>query len=323
MLVSLLITSHLLFIKDANLLRQDDLFKALKEARNQGAYIQWNHPGYRQAIYLLGATGSGAEKVAPFLVSALQSPDRVTRRYAASSLVGIGPAARAAVPELITALQDNAIQTWAIKALGNVGADARAAIPDLKPMLAKTNLEAAIALHKIDSGETEAFALLMSLLTSKDNPDRRKDAVWALMNLGPLAVQAVPDLIELIRDPDFDTWNGAVNALHQISPRNPDVIPPLLTKLKGGDLDQIMAAIQLLRIDPSEPHGVSAMITLLETGTNMDRVPIMDSLAKAGTNAALAVPTLKKFQGSSDKRERAAAARALRLIEVQPAPVRE
>lgn len=37
-----------LFIKDANLLRQDDLFEALKGARNQGAYIQWNHPGYRQ-----------------------------------------------------------------------------------------------------------------------------------------------------------------------------------------------------------------------------------------------------------------------------------
>ena len=38
-----------LFIKDANLLKQDDLFKNLKEAKNQGAFIQWNHPGYHQS----------------------------------------------------------------------------------------------------------------------------------------------------------------------------------------------------------------------------------------------------------------------------------
>ncbi|MDQ1297223.1 MAG: Histidinol-phosphatase [Bacteroidota bacterium] len=38
-----------LFIKDANLLLDDDIFKTFREARNQGAYIQWNHPGYRQS----------------------------------------------------------------------------------------------------------------------------------------------------------------------------------------------------------------------------------------------------------------------------------
>ena len=38
-----------LFIKDANLLLDNDLFKTFKEARNQGAFIQWNHPGYGQS----------------------------------------------------------------------------------------------------------------------------------------------------------------------------------------------------------------------------------------------------------------------------------
>jgi len=36
-----------LFIKNANLLERDDVFDALKEARDQGAFILWNHPGWK------------------------------------------------------------------------------------------------------------------------------------------------------------------------------------------------------------------------------------------------------------------------------------
>lgn len=36
-----------LFIKNANLLERDDVFDALQEARDQGAFIFWNHPGWK------------------------------------------------------------------------------------------------------------------------------------------------------------------------------------------------------------------------------------------------------------------------------------
>ncbi len=36
-----------LFIKNANLLDRDDVNEALREARDQGAFIFWNHPGWR------------------------------------------------------------------------------------------------------------------------------------------------------------------------------------------------------------------------------------------------------------------------------------
>ncbi|TLX69813.1 PHP domain-containing protein, partial [Labilibacter sediminis] len=43
-------TGHInvLFANDLDSLAHDDLFKALREAKNQGAYVQWNHPGYGQ-----------------------------------------------------------------------------------------------------------------------------------------------------------------------------------------------------------------------------------------------------------------------------------
>lgn len=36
-----------LFIKNANLLERDDVIDALQEARDQGAFIFWNHPGWK------------------------------------------------------------------------------------------------------------------------------------------------------------------------------------------------------------------------------------------------------------------------------------
>jgi len=36
-----------LFINNANLLDREDAFEALKEAREQGAFILWNHPGWK------------------------------------------------------------------------------------------------------------------------------------------------------------------------------------------------------------------------------------------------------------------------------------
>ncbi|RIJ48864.1 histidinol-phosphatase [Maribellus luteus] len=36
-----------LFIKNANLLDRDDVFDAIKEARDQGAFLIWNHPGWK------------------------------------------------------------------------------------------------------------------------------------------------------------------------------------------------------------------------------------------------------------------------------------
>lgn len=36
-----------LFIRNANLLEREDVFDAVREARDQGAFILWNHPGWR------------------------------------------------------------------------------------------------------------------------------------------------------------------------------------------------------------------------------------------------------------------------------------
>jgi len=41
---------NVLFATDVNQFKDDDFFKALDVAKSQGAFIQWNHPGYSQQI---------------------------------------------------------------------------------------------------------------------------------------------------------------------------------------------------------------------------------------------------------------------------------
>ena len=38
---------YALFIKNANLLEREDVLDALKEARDQRAFLIWNHPGWK------------------------------------------------------------------------------------------------------------------------------------------------------------------------------------------------------------------------------------------------------------------------------------
>ena len=59
----------------------------------------------RQALYVLGSTGDGAELVVSWLCAALKSPDVWEHILAVQSLGWIGPNARAAVPTLIDLLK--------------------------------------------------------------------------------------------------------------------------------------------------------------------------------------------------------------------------
>ena len=43
---------NVLFAKDINQLKDSNFFIALSKAKAQGAFIQWNHPGYSQKIHI-------------------------------------------------------------------------------------------------------------------------------------------------------------------------------------------------------------------------------------------------------------------------------
>ena len=70
-------------------------------------------------------------------IADLKSAAPATRNAAAYEIAGLGPAAKAAVPALIEALDDSdaAVRFPVTVALGEIGPDAAAAVPRLKKMM--------------------------------------------------------------------------------------------------------------------------------------------------------------------------------------------
>lgn len=92
----------------------------------------------------IDALGRIGDPAVPALISALHDlKDRALRVAAARALARIGPPAQEAVPDLITALEDDDedLRKAAVHALGQIGNAASAAVPklmdELKEALAK------------------------------------------------------------------------------------------------------------------------------------------------------------------------------------------
>src|SRR6516164_1391228 len=67
----------------------------------------------------------------------------------------------------------------------------------------------------------------VAALNSSDSLERRL-AAHALAEIGPAAREAVPALIEALRDPESFVGVWAAAALARVQPENPDAIPALV-----------------------------------------------------------------------------------------------
>ena len=226
-------------------------------------------------------------------------------RVCAAYVLGqIGPAARAAVPDLIRAIEHGGARDepdiaalQAIRALGRIGPEARAAVPALNAWLEKRRFDdydAVIALDRIGKpplrkllevflrdGNPSIADLLALLgpkarevvpslrvaLTDKRLPVRISAAV-ALAHIDPSASEAVPVLIEGLMhgdDQDLDV-SGVPDALARLGPRARQALPELIGHMHKG-LDEADVVQALVQIDPEGKECVPALIEALGRGT--------------------------------------------------------
>jgi HEAT repeat protein len=156
-----------------------------------------------------GAIQTALAKDAPGALARLRSRDVWERRRAAEALAGLRPPPPEALPGLLKALRDpdekegGFVAFFAAQAIGAMKGGARSAVPEL------------IAL-------------------AKDRAARhRRLAVLALQGLGPAAQEAVPALLELVKeDPTSFLCGEAISALGSIGPGAKEAVPALLPLLK-------------------------------------------------------------------------------------------
>jgi RNA polymerase sigma-70 factor (ECF subfamily) len=143
-------------------------------------------------------------------VEQLRSTDVVERQGAILALGKLGPAA---VPALAEGLKDKEIvnvRIWAAWGLRRLGAEAKAAVPQLEAALQDESglvrVEVARALWAIEEQKT-AIPALIDLLAHKD-PNTRWGAASALEGIGPKAKAAIPALLKTRKDAGLAQWGS-------------------------------------------------------------------------------------------------------------------
>jgi HEAT repeat protein len=154
------------------------------------------------AVLALGQLAGKAAGQGDVLAKSITDNSSTVRWRAMEAIAKIGPACKAAVPNLIEILNqpDDRVAMgdthyYACAALAAIGPDSVSAIPSLLPVLKEPRnaQEAARALGAMGSQASQAVPGLIALLHSSDYEERNVAAV-ALGNIGPAASAALPDL---------------------------------------------------------------------------------------------------------------------------------
>jgi HEAT repeat protein len=232
--------------------------------------------------------GVGAVPVLIELLATEQGPSYAEVRWTVAELLrDLGPEAAAATPALLAALQD----------------------PDPHVRHVVT-----AALGEIAPADKEVIAALVSRLRTGD----RLSAVKALGHFAADAREAVPTLVELVKDPDTETRLTAVIILGEIGPDAALAVRVLTEALRDADATvREHAAESLGQIGTEDASTIAALSEALKDNNSRVRRDAVRTLGQIGPAAKSAVPAIRGLQKDESENVRSAARTALRQIDPQ------
>jgi HEAT repeat protein len=260
--------------------------------------------------------------VVPALLEILNGPNRDLRVCAAEALGKIGPAARAAIPALIRALErpDRQGETpipalTAIRALGRIGPEAKAAIPALNRLLHQRSargfnidFDVVIALDRIGAPPVQK---LLDMFLRQGDPFVAKPLAW----LGPKAREAVPALRAALMDHRRQVRFSAAVALAHIEPSATESVPVLIEALKHRDDEELNLRDvpgALARLGPKAQVALPTLIGLAKEGAaERDDLKALVQIDPEGVNC---VPALIEALEYEDVEVADGAAKCLGLL---------
>jgi HEAT repeat protein len=171
------------------------------------ALAETNSPRRLYALYVLNATGEGAEATVPYLAAALRGANPREQTAAVISAGRLGAPAKGAIPDLIELLSDVNLRRapsrlWVADTLGGFGTNAASATPVLLDMLAGSDSRewraAAEALYKIGGDRRSLAAALVKKLDDSLDADHFS-VVTLILRLEPTNATALSALIEIAK----------------------------------------------------------------------------------------------------------------------------
>jgi HEAT repeat protein len=171
------------------------------------------------AIHSLGMMGRAAEPAIPALMVHVRNSHFLFSRLAAWALARIGPAAVPALVETLWA-KDLFVRYEAMWSLGQMGAEARHAVPALRALLRSEGIRRTAKVQTPPPAESKLDPTAPVFLRPRQGTE---DSFWVLLittlgGIGPDAQEAVPELLQLLREAYGTIHVLAARALQQIDP---------------------------------------------------------------------------------------------------------
>jgi HEAT repeat protein len=280
-----------------------------------------------QTAEALGSIGPAAAGAAPLLVQALADQNDRVRAKVAEALGKLGESAAKAVPQLVRALkdQDNWVSALAAEALGEIGSSAEGGTPaqvipalvrSLRHANAQVRGKAAESLGKLGEPARTALGGLEETAAKDENEAARKQALWALGEIGQLTEAGARLLVAAVQDPHPETRAIAVEALGKDAGHRADSAEAVVRALDdSNDLVRIEAARTLMRWNAASPSVILGLSKLLQGANPAAQVQAAQALGRLGAQAAAAGPALLQTALQSGEDVRESALRALALIQ--------
>jgi HEAT repeat protein len=264
------------------------------------------------AAKALGRIGGGAGGAVAGLVEVLKDRDDAVRANAAQALGGIGPVAAPANTALVGVLNDPvpAVRAAAASALGQTDRDGKLSTVPLAKALedAAPEVQRAAAESLRQIGRPAVPALLDAL---KDPNAVRPAEVLA--KIGPAAIR---ELAMGLRSADATVRAGCAETFGRMGPAGSDALPLLIEALKDEAPQVREAAAKALGLmAPNSAPSVDSLVLVLKDKQRPVRLAAIIALGQLRTAAAAAVPGLVSAMRDDDIEIRNAAANSRRLIE--------
>jgi HEAT repeat protein len=225
------------------------------------------------AAWALGRIGPAMIEAVPHLIDALQKGEAAeVRRSAANALSEIGPAMAGTVTHLIDALRDDQddVRSSARNALSfcqMVPAGVSLLIDALRDADVHVRCGGAEILG--NRRETEAVPDLIEMLRD-EAAEVRGEAAWALTKLGPAAMEAISHLVPLLGDSEVQVRRRAANALSGIGFTTEEYVLASIVKTAVQDEDRRVRehAVGYLKKLP-EPSGAVKALRQMATDSGL------------------------------------------------------
>jgi len=193
----------------------------------------------------------------------------------------LGPGAKHGMSAVVEALKsdDLNMQQQAVWAASAVGKQAKDAVPPLLNLLdsedALLREDAAEALSIIGVSGSAVPKVRKAL--DSDDPVVRQFAVRALQEVGPAGAEAVPDLINMVKNADRIMKLEATKALGAIGPDAEEAVPVLLDLAEGKSLRMqkvIQEALDKIKTQNVAPAAEDVTVSCQEGGSTEIKLQI-------------------------------------------------